>query len=165
MEGVHAVRGEEDAATVLDGAPQLAHGRRRIGYVLQHLEAEHDVEARVLDRDRVDRAVQVRVRVAGPVEADDLGRTCQKRVVGTIAAADVEHAQSPHVLRCEPVEQRLAYGVLHGRADRTQAPAHSVRSLVAASPKVSQVRASSGMPATKPCAVQSQARTAMARSA
>ena len=89
--------------------------------MLEHLQAEHDVEARVLDRDRVDRAVEVCVRVAGNVEADDLRGTGEQPLVGAVAAADVEHAQPAHVLAAQPLEQRLANGVLHGRAARLKA--------------------------------------------
>ena len=130
--------------------------------MLEHLQAEDDVEARVLDGDRLDRAVEVRVGVPGTVEADDLAGVVEQPLVGPVAAADVEHARSADVLRLEPREERLAHGVLHRGAMRLQAVAHASTTRVAARPKARNVSASSGMPATKPCAVQSQARIAVA---
>ena len=77
--------------------------------MLEHLQAEHDVEARVLDGDGVDRAVQVGVRVPRDVEADGVG---EELAIGPVAAADVEHALPADVLRAQPVDERLAHRVL-----------------------------------------------------
>ncbi len=148
VKGIDPVRREEHAAAGLDDTAELPHRRCRVGHVLQHLQAEHDVEARVLDRDRVDRPVQVGVRIARDVESDDLRGAVQQPLVGPVAATDVEHAQPAHVLDAEPGEQWLAHGVLHRGTPGIQPRIHSVGSLVAASPNVSQVNASSGMPAT-----------------
>ena len=92
MKRIDAVGREEHAAARTHGTPQLAHCRGGIRHVLEHLEAEHDVEARVRDGHRVDRAVQVRVRVPGHVEADDLGGAREQPLVRPVAAADVEDA-------------------------------------------------------------------------
>jgi len=72
VKGIDAVRREEHTAAGLDHAAELLHGRCRIGYVLEHLQAEDNVEACVFDRDRLDRSMQVGVRIPRDIEADDL---------------------------------------------------------------------------------------------
>ena len=52
---LHAVRRGKHASAGRGDAPQLAHGVRRVVTVLEHLRAEDDVEARVVDRKRLDR--------------------------------------------------------------------------------------------------------------
>ena len=113
MKRIDAVCREENPSTGSDDAPELADGGGRIEHVLEHLQAEHDVVARVLHRNRIDRSVEVGARVAGDVEADELRGAAQERVVRTVAAADVEHACPRDVLRGEPVDEWAAYCVLH----------------------------------------------------
>ncbi len=141
--------------------------RGRVGDVLEHLEAEHDVEARVLDRDRSIEPCRSACSFAGHVEADDLRRAREAarsygrspQPTSSTRARDVLRARASRAAACAPayctdVRRRLAGARSFGRI-----------SLVAARPKASHVSASSGMPATKPCAVHSQTRSAVASSA
>ena len=50
------VRREQEPAAWRDGAEELANRERRVVRVLEHLVAEDDVEAAVLDRERLDRS-------------------------------------------------------------------------------------------------------------
>jgi len=54
VERVDAVCREEHPASGPHDASQLPHRRRRIRYVLEHLEAEHDVEAAAVHGNRID---------------------------------------------------------------------------------------------------------------
>jgi hypothetical protein len=153
MERIDAVRRSEHASTRPDDAAQLAHGGAGIGHVLEHLQAQDDVEARVVDRYRFERAVQVCVRVPRHVEAE---RVREELPVRTVAAADVEHA-CIGLPPAQPLEERLAHGVLHGAARRVEASAHSR----AANPNPRNVSASSGIPATYPCAAHNHTSTQM----
>ena len=53
---LRSVGREEQPAAGGDDAKELAHRERRVVRVLEHLIAEHDVEAAVLDRERLDGA-------------------------------------------------------------------------------------------------------------
>ena len=66
--------------------------------MLEHLIAQDDVEARVLDRERLDRPDQIRRWVLDDVDADVFRGRREVRVVRLDAAADVEDAQISHGL-------------------------------------------------------------------
>ena len=129
-------RGEHPPAGPRDPA-QLADGLSRVVAVLEHLGAEDDVERRVLDRQRLDRAEQLGCRILDDVDADVLGRGLrEERVVRLDAAADVEDAHLlPRLelgsLRPQPRGQRATHDPRR-RADRWVSPlrARPLRELV-----------------------------------
>ena len=89
-----AVRRGEHAPAGSRDAPQLAHRLRRVVAVLEHLRAEDDIEARVLDRQRLDRPAQLGNGVLDDVDADVLARVLREEgVVRLRAAAHVEQAR------------------------------------------------------------------------
>ena len=156
VEGIDAVRREQHPAARLHDPPQLAHRRCGLRHVLENLQAEHDVEARVLDGDRVDRAVHVGVRVAGHVEADDRRSTCKQRFVRPLAAADVEHVDARELLRGQPLEERLPNRIADGRARRVEAAAHSSTSLGRRHAEGEEGHCIERDSGHEPCALQSQ---------
>src|SRR5919198_1188630 len=85
--------GETCTPCVEGGAAQLAHALRRVVRVLEHLDAEYEVEARILDRQALDRALEVGGGVLDHVDADVLARVrLEEGEVRLDAAPDVEHA-------------------------------------------------------------------------
>src|SRR5581483_3135408 len=156
----------EDATARPRHPMQLAHGAVGILDVLEHLEAEDDVVRPVLHRERLDRALEVRMGIAADVDADVCVRAGEVRVVRLHAAADVEHAQPGHSppLRLEPVRERRTHRPARKPLRRvppvlSRPGTHSIPPAVAARPNPSHVTAWSGIPATIPSPIHVPAAT------
>ncbi len=87
---------------------------RRVIHMLEHLRAENDVEGRIVDRQRLDRAVQIGVRILLHIHADVLGSRGEEGVVRLEPAADVEHTLSRR--RCTLTMQPVRKWSTHGPA-------------------------------------------------
>ena len=119
--GHHAVRRDEHAAAGGGDAGELRHGRGRVVAVLEHLDAEDDVEARVLERQRLHRPAYVGVRVLDRVDADVRGGVRrEERLVGLLAAAHVEEPVRAEVGMRALLPRRRA-SARAGRGPRTWA--------------------------------------------
>ena len=94
VERPDAVSRRERVAAGLEHARDLPERLSGVARVLEHLGAEHDVERRVVDLERLDRADMRHVRAWLDVRADVLrGDRGEERVVRHLPAADVEDAR------------------------------------------------------------------------
>lgn len=124
---LHPVGRAQHSTTRSGDPPQLAHRSSRIVTVLKHLRAQHDVETRVFNGQRLDGATQVSRRILDHVHPYVVG--CDISEVGVIrlhAATDVQHANGRasfevNGLGAQPVGKRRPYDPRGGRSRRIAA--------------------------------------------